>query len=138
MDPRELGHRYIEILQTGEFDRLDEILAPDVYDHVGQQSGIQWWKDILSKVGDAFSDTHTTIEHLLVDGDYLAVHLTVTGRQTGRFLPQIGPVEPSGKPFSWTHVHIFRISGGLIAEHWAVRDDIGLAKQAGAFPTDRS
>lgn len=135
MDPRELVHRYIEILQTGEFDQLDEILAPDVYDHVGQQSGIQWWKDILSKVAGGFSDMDNTIEHVLVDGDHVAVHFVITGRQTGRFLPQVGQVEPSGKPFSWTHVHIFRISEGLIAEHWAVRDDIGLAKQVGAFPS---
>ncbi|GAB3831576.1 ester cyclase [Dactylosporangium cerinum] len=135
MDPRELVHRYIEILQTGAFDQLDKILAPDVYDHVGQQSGIQWWKDILSKLADGFSDTRTTIEHVLVDGEHVAVHLTVTGRQTGRFLPQLGPVEPSGKPFSWTHIHIFRVRDGLLAEHWAVRDDIGLAKQVGALPS---
>lgn len=135
MDPRELVHRYVEILRTGEFDRLEEILAPDVYDHVGQQSGIQWWKDILAKVGGGFSDMRTTIEHLLVDGDHVAVHFTVTGRQTGQFLPQVGRVEPSGKPFTWAQVHIFRISDGLIAEHWAVRDDIGLAKQVGAFPS---
>lgn len=131
MDPRQLVERYLEILDTGRFDRLGEILAPDVYDHVGQQAGIGWWQEILSKVGSAFGDTSTTIQHLLVDGDHVAVHWTVEGRHTGPFLPQIGAVEPTGKPFSWAHVHIFRVADGLIAEHWAVRDDLGLAKQVG-------
>jgi lactoylglutathione lyase len=74
-----------------------------------------------------------TVHHILVDGDQVAVHWTVEGRQTGRFLPQLGPVEPSGKPFSWTHIHIFRVANGLLVEHWAVRDDLGLAKQIGAI-----
>ena len=133
MDPRQLIERYLEILETADFDRLDEVVSPDVYDHVGQRSGIAWWKEILGSVSGAFSDTRTTVHRILVDGDQVAVHWTVEGRQTGRFLPQLGPVEPSGKPFSWTHIHIFRVANGLLVEHWAVRDDLGLAKQTGAI-----
>lgn len=134
MDPRQLIERYRQILKTGQLDELDEVLSPEIYDHVGQRVGIAWWREILGRLGASFSDTRTTVHHILVDGDQIAAHMTVEGRQTGRFLPQIGPVEPTGKPFSWAHVLIFRVAGGLLAEHWAVRDDLGLAKQVGVIP----
>ncbi len=34
-------------------------------------------------------------------------------------------------------MHLFRVSDGVIAEHWACRDDLGLLVQLGAFPTAR-
>jgi predicted ester cyclase len=131
VEPREIVDIYLDIIRTGEFDRLDEMLSPDIYDHVGQRRGIAWWKEILGSLSGGFSDRHVVVHHVLVDGDMVAVHLTVEGVHTGRFLPQIGPVEPTGKPFAWSHVHLFRVADGLAVEHWAVRDDIGLAKQVG-------
>ena len=131
-DPRATVERYVEILRTGDLDGLDEILAPDVHDHVGRRSGIAWWKEILAVVREGFSDTEVTVDHVLVDGDLCALHLTVTGRHTGRFLPQLGRVTPSGKRFTWAQAHLFRVVDGLVTEHWAVRDDLGLAKQVGA------
>lgn len=131
MTPHELAHAYIEVLRTGDLDRLDDILAEDVYDHVGQQSGIAWWKEILGKVGAGGGDTETVVEHVIAEGDLVAFHFVVHGRQTAQFMPQLGPVEPTGKPFEWRQVHLFRVANGKVAEHWAVRDDLGRAKQAG-------
>jgi catechol 2,3-dioxygenase-like lactoylglutathione lyase family enzyme/predicted ester cyclase len=131
-DPRATVERYVEVLRTGDLDALEEILAPDVRDHVGQRDGIAWWKEILAAVRGGFSDTAVTVEHLLVDGGMVTLHLSATGRHTGGFLLQLGPVTPSGKAFTWAQVHLFRVVDGLITEHWAVRDDLGLVKQVGA------
>jgi len=60
MEPRELVHRYVEFLQVGQFDRLDEILAPDVYDHVGTTSD----RRILSR-----SRPHECSVDLVVTGE---------------------------------------------------------------------
>ena len=131
VEPREIVDTYLDVIRTGDLDRLDDMLSPDIYDHVGQRRGIAWWKEILGSLSGGFSDQHVVVHHVLVDGDMVAVHLTVEGVHTGRFLPQIGPVEPTGKPFAWSHIHLFRVADGLAVEHWAVRDDIGLAKQVG-------
>ena len=38
---------------------------------------------------------------------------------------------PTGKTFTVPQAHFQRITDGLVVEHWAVRDDQGLAVQAG-------
>jgi hypothetical protein len=47
----------------------------------------------------------------------------------------------TGKRFAVQHIHIFRLDQGKVKEHWAVRDDLGLARQLRlwprtAFPSD--
>jgi predicted ester cyclase len=41
-----------------------------------------------------------------------------------------GP-EPTGRSFVVEHIHIYRIEGDRIAEHWAARDDLGAMRQLG-------
>lgn len=40
---------------------------------------------------------------------------------------------PKGKPVAVELGHIFRVRGGKIVEHWAVRDDLALMKQLGVI-----
>ena len=40
---------------------------------------------------------------------------------------------PEGKSFSVEHLHIYRVIDGRIAEHWVVRDDLGMMLQIGAI-----
>ena len=41
---------------------------------------------------------------------------------------------PTGKTFAMTQSHWFRIEAGKIVEHWANRDDRGMARQLGWIP----
>ena len=41
---------------------------------------------------------------------------------------------PTNKTFAMTQSHWFRIEDGKIIEHWANRDDLGMAKQLGWIP----
>jgi hypothetical protein len=41
---------------------------------------------------------------------------------------------PTGREFATRQVHWFRIEDGAIAEHDAVRDDLGMAQQVGWIP----
>lgn len=64
----------------------------------------------------------------------------MTGRHTAPFTPYTvdGKLDavfpPTGKPFAITQSHWFRMEDGKIAEHWANRDDLGMAKQLGWVP----
>jgi hypothetical protein len=44
-------------------------------------------------------------------------------------------VPPTGKCVSVLNIHVYRLADGLIAEHRAVRDDLGLMQQLGLLPT---
>ena len=37
----------------------------------------------------------------------------------------------TGKAFATEHIHLFRMEDGRVAEHWAVRDDLGMMRQLG-------
>ena len=40
---------------------------------------------------------------------------------------------PTGKRFESGAIHLYRIENGKLAEHWAKRDDLGMARQLGLF-----
>ena len=41
---------------------------------------------------------------------------------------------PTGRTFAMTQSHWFRLEDGRIIEHWANRDDLGMARQLGWIP----
>lgn len=88
----------------------------------------------------AFSDLTWQILDTVQDHDRVVVHATMSGRQTGPFLAYRpdGEIEvvfpPRGRTFTVTQTHWFRMNGGKIAEHWANRDDLGMAQQLGWNP----
>jgi len=88
----------------------------------------------------AFSDLRFDIHEVVADGDLVAVHITMHGRHTGPFVhyDKAGAVSqarpPTGRTFAATHTHWFRLADGKIIEHWANRDDLATAQQAGWIP----
>jgi predicted ester cyclase len=87
-----------------------------------------------------FSDLGWTTERSIVEGDLVVTFGTMSGRHTGNFVVWTpdATVErvftPTGKTFTVRHAHFQRIRDGLVIEHWAVRDDQGMAIQAGWIP----
>jgi predicted ester cyclase len=70
----------------------------------------------------AFSDLHFEIREIVAEDDRVIVASTMRGRHTGVF--QGAP--PTGRAFRQEQVHIFRLARGMIVEHRAVRDDLGM------------
>lgn len=70
----------------------------------------------------------------------MVLHTTMSGRQVGPFVSYGEDAEvkqampPNGRTFAVTQSHWYRIADGLIIEHWANRDDIGMAEQLGWIP----
>jgi hypothetical protein len=46
----------------------------------------------------------------------------------------VDSVFPAGRPFAITQSRWFRLEDGRIIEHWASRDDLGLARRLGWIP----
>jgi predicted ester cyclase len=88
----------------------------------------------------AFADLHYDIHHAIVHGDLVAVNSTMHGRHVAAwavYTPD-GAVDtvfpPTQKSFATTQSHWFRPDHSKIIEHWANRDDLGMAKELGWIP----
>jgi|SRR5690242_581254 len=87
----------------------------------------------------AFSDL-AFVEHVsAADEQHVLSEITLSGRHTGPFtvfedgeLAQVLP--PTGRAFAVRQVHRHRLRGDQIVGHSAVRDDLSLLTQIGAFP----
>jgi predicted ester cyclase len=89
----------------------------------------------------AFSDLRFEVHEIAVVGDRAIAWVTLHGTSTGPFVVHDAPdgsvtqvFPPTGRPFATRQVHWFRVEGDAIAEHDAVRDDMGMAQQVGWIP----
>jgi predicted ester cyclase len=60
----------------------------------------------------------------------VAIRGTASGTHEG---DELWGIPPTGKRFAVEQVHWFRVAEGKLAEHWAVRDDLGMMRQLGAI-----
>lgn len=89
---------------------------------------------------EAFSDLRWNTERSIAEGDLVVTVGMMSGRHTGNFVVWT-PDEtverafaPTGRAVSVRQAHFQRIRDGRVIEHWAVRDDQGMATQAGWIP----
>jgi predicted ester cyclase len=88
----------------------------------------------------AYADLHYDIHHAIADGHLVVVGSTMNGRHSAPFAlyADAGAVDTvfpaTNRTFAMTQSHWFRIESGRIVEHWANRDDLGMAKQLGWIP----
>ena len=89
---------------------------------------------------DAFADPRWEIQELVAEDDLIAFHCTMSGRHVRPFATYAadGSVDevfpPTGNSFEVTQSHWLRVQDGQVIEHWANRDDLGMAKQLGWVP----
>lgn len=110
-------------------DAIDDLLSPDYLNHAAvaeHQRGIAGAKHILSWLISAFPDIRFDIEGIIADGDMVAIRGTHEGGE-------LWGIPPTGKRFAVEQVHWLRVAEGKVAEHWAVRDDLGMMRQLGAI-----
>lgn len=91
-------------------------------------------------LGTAFGDLTWTTEEHVVDGDLVVTYGTLSGTHRGEFVVWTPDAQvervfvPTGKSFAVRQAHFQRVQDGLVTEHWAVRDDQGMAVQCGWIP----
>lgn len=116
----------------GRYDLAEELVALDYVDHeapAGTPAGPDGANAVLRWLRSAFADLSYEIHDVFGDGDRVAVRVSTRGTHTGEFMGK----SATGKRFEIEAIHIHRIENGKLAEHWAKRDDIGLARQLGLF-----
>jgi predicted ester cyclase len=115
--------------QSGDALVLDDLVADDMVNHAAGPQGRSGLAQILSIIDHDLGPVTVEQHHLVGDGDIVAQHLTLHGAHRASTMPLLADVLPSGRPAAWTFIHLWRVADGMIVEHWACRDDMGLLDQ---------
>ncbi len=109
-------------------------IAPDFHRHdpglpfeVRGPEGVAQLHDALLP---AFPDMELPLLDFVAEGEKVLVRLKVLGTHTGAF----GDLAPSGKRIDVAVLDLFQIRDGVLIEHWAQLDNLGMLKQLGALP----
>jgi predicted ester cyclase len=122
-----------EIFPRGDVAALAEVVHPNVVDHDGPpgappgRDGMAW---SLRMLQTAFSDQRWELHQVITEDDIVVLSCTFRGRHTGAFLG----LAPTSRSVAFRQVHIIRFQDGMGIEHWAVPDDLDLARQLGPLP----
>ncbi|HEY2490219.1 MAG TPA: ester cyclase [Streptosporangiaceae bacterium] len=122
----------VEYFGAGRYDLAGQMVTQDYVDHEappGTPPGPEGANAVLRWLRGAFADLSYEICDAFGDADRTAVRLITRGTHTGEFMG----TPPTGKQFEIEAIHLYRIQDGKVAEHWAKRDDVGLATQLGLF-----
>ncbi len=115
--------------QAGDTTVLDDLVAEDMVNHAAGPQGREGLKRIIRTLDEDLGPLSVEQHHLIGEGDLVAQHLTLHGVHRGSTMPLLAQIGPSGRPAAWTFIHIWRVADGVIVEHWACRDDMGLVEQ---------
>jgi lactoylglutathione lyase len=118
----------------GDLSVIDELCSPQCVNHdaaPADRVGTEGVKRVVALSRGAMSDQRMTDEMLVAEDDLVVLH----GTREATWLAESfrGIPTPKGQRVSVELVHVFRVQGGKIVEHWAVRDDLGLLKQLGVI-----
>jgi predicted ester cyclase len=119
-----------EILPACDVEALASVTDRDVVAHgrrPDEPPGLEGVTRTMLWLARVFTDQRWEIHHVIGDGDFVAVHATHHGRQTGELMG----IPPTGREVAYDYVHILRFRDGKAVEHWSVRDTMTLVRQLG-------
>jgi predicted ester cyclase len=125
---------FYEQWNAGAID-FERLVHPDIANHQperGPEVGREAFRQAIESVMAAIPDSEWTILNVIADRDMVACHNRWSGTWGGSTFR--GVPTPSGNRFSVEHIHMYCVEDRQLAEHWVVRDDLGMVLQLGGLP----
>jgi steroid delta-isomerase-like uncharacterized protein len=121
-----------EVFVQGKTEAVDRLAAPDFFPHSwpSVEPGVDNLKRAVARVSAGLADVSMKIEDMIAEGDRVAVRLTAHAVHRGEFMG----LPPTGKAYTISETHVFRVKDGRVVEHWRDADMLGLMRQLGALP----
>ena len=120
-------------------DETTDVRSRD-HQHPNEPCFAEHLKEVVTAMRTAFPDLHFGIDRMIGEGEWVALHSTMTGTHSGPLarplLPANGPpmVPATGRPIRVAHQHLLRFQGGRNTELWHVRDTMTMMGQLGLLP----
>jgi len=127
--PRQVVEALLRRQQLGGELNIDDLVAADMTNHAAGPQGREGLKRILRTIENDLGPLTYEQHHLIAEGDLVTQHLTLRGAHRNSTMPLLADMPARGRQITWTFIHIWRVSGGVIVEHWACRDDMGFIAQ---------
>jgi catechol 2,3-dioxygenase-like lactoylglutathione lyase family enzyme/predicted ester cyclase len=108
---------------------LDDLVASDMVNHAAGPQGRAGLRAILRSIEVDLGPSVLEQHHLVVEGDLVAHHVTLHGTHRDSTMPLLADVPVTGRSARWAFFHLWRVEDGMLVEHWAARDDMGLLEQ---------
>ncbi len=121
---------HFQALEGGNLESALAAFTPDVINHrmePGSPPGRAGLAATLGVVLQCFPSAVWRVESIVADSELVAAMVVIEGEAHGVIMG----VRASGQRVTWRHTHWFRMSGGKIVGHDAIRDDRGLLRQLG-------
>jgi predicted ester cyclase len=133
-----LVRRYIdEVLDGKRTEVVYELFAPDCRVHFPHETEPRVGCDVVFRSLAAARDNVATmvshLEHIIAEGDLVAVHLRHDVTYQADVPSRVGKLSAAGKSVSWVAQAFFRIQDGKIVEEWVQRDEAGILEQLGGL-----
>jgi len=116
-DRKTVVKQYIEkVINQGEADMISQFISPyytEVYNNKKYRLGIEGAKKHIMGIRATYPDIHLSIDHQIVDGEWVATCYTMKGTNLGEYMG----ISPSGKTVEIKGINIDRVVDGKIVEH---------------------
>jgi predicted ester cyclase len=116
VEAAEVAHRFVELWYAPEReDELRTLLAEGYVHHsVFQDFDAEGFVTQLGAVNASLTDVDYRVDHTVVDGDRVAVYVSVTATHSGNFFD----IAATGKRVSTVGACFLRVAGDQVAEDW--------------------
>jgi predicted ester cyclase len=146
-DVKAVALRSFDLMRDGTLADFEAWIAADAVNHEEKDEppesrggGPRAFHATAVWLRDAFAELDWEIHTVVVEDDLAVVHCTMSGRHVRTFVAYdeharvAEAFPPTGKRFAVTQTHWIRVADGKLVEHWANRDDMGMAMQLGWAP----
>ncbi len=125
-------YRLFDALNSGDLSVIPEAVTDDFVDHgspVPLPPGPEGYAQIL-----AFVTRVLDVSYEVKDVFHTQDRICVRAVSHGRAVAAVHGEAAAGKPYAMDTIHIYRTEGDRLAEHWGVRDELGVLVQVGVLP----
>jgi predicted ester cyclase len=126
---------FYDFWNTGDEALLKEAIASSFTDHTlppGRPQGPEGPPFASRRFRAAVPDLKVTVKKMIVAGDYVTVHMNLTGHVTGRF----GQTQGKGQPIPFIATDLVKIQNGRITDNWHIEDNLTLLQEMGVAKID--
>ena len=123
----ELARRLLAAFEAGDDSAVDELVHPAHREHAalevptgpdGVRAAIRWAQK-------TFDDRRIEAVDLIASGDRVVARTRVAATP----IADLFGISATGQRLDVEHIHIWRVAGGRLVEHWMVRDDLTALRQ---------